>query len=153
MNQIKAIPTGFHSITPYLIVNDAADAIAFYKKAFGASESMRLTMPNGKVGYAELRIGDSPLLLADEFPEMAILSPITLGGTPVTIHQYVNDVDSIFKQAIAAGGTIHRPITDQFFGDRSGSIRDPFGHIWNIATRKENVLAEEIHRRFQAMFK
>lgn len=153
MNQTKAIPAGYHSITPYLIVNDAVNAIAYYKKAFGATEFLQLTMPNGKIAYAELRIGDSAIMLADEFPEMGFISPSTLGGTAVSIHLYVENADIVFEQAITAGGKSKRALSDQFFGDRSGTLVDPFGHVWTVATRKENVSPEEIHLRFKEMFK
>jgi PhnB protein len=144
---VKAIPEGYHSVTPYLIISGAAAAIDFYKKAFGATELFRMPAPGGRVGHAELKIGDSPIMLADEFPDMGHKSPTTLGGSPVSLMIYVADVDSVFKQAIAAGGKEQRPVKDQFYGDRSGSLEDPFGHIWHIATHVEDVSGEEMERR------
>lgn len=144
---VKPIPDGYHSVTPYLIVSAAADAIDFYKKAFGAVELMRMPAPGGKVGHAEIKIGDSAIMLADEFPEMGYKSPQTLGGSPVSIMIYVADVDAVFSRAIAAGGREQRPVKDQFYGDRSGTLEDPFGHVWHIATHKEDVSAEEMERR------
>lgn len=144
---VKAIPEGYHSVTPYLIISGAAAAIDFYKQAFGATELFRMPAPGGRVGHAELKIGDSPIMLADEFPEMGHKSPTTLGGSPVSLMIYVADVDAVFKQAIAAGGKEQRPVKDQFYGDRSGSLEDPFGHIWHIATHVEDVSGEEMKRR------
>ena len=148
---VKSIPDGYHTATPYLIVKDAARAIEFYKQAFGATELFRLADPNGKVGHAEIKIGDSPIMLADEFPEMGAVSPQTLGGTPVSILLYVDDVDAFAAQAIAAGAKVLRPVQDQFYGDRSGTFADPFGHKWGFATHKEDVAAEEIQKRFADM--
>ena len=147
---VKAIPDGYNSVTPYLIISGAADAIDYYKKAFGATELMRMPAPGGTVGHAEIKIGDSPIMLADEFPEMGYKSPQTLGGSPVSIMIYVADVDSVFNQAIAAGGKVQRPVKDQFYGDRSGTLEDPFGHVWHVATHKEDVSAEEMERRASA---
>jgi len=147
---IKTIPDGYHSATPYLIISGATEAIDYYKKAFGATELMRIDAPGGKIGHAEIKIGDSPIMLADEFPEMGYKSPRTLGGSPVSIMIYVEDVDSVFKQAISAGGKEQRPVKDQFYGDRSGTLEDPFGHIWHVATHKEDVSAEEMERRASA---
>jgi len=144
---VKAIPDGYHSVTPYLIISGATEAIAFYQKAFGATELMRIDAPGGKIGHAEIKIGDSPIMLADEFPEMGYKSPQTLGGSPVSIMIYVDDVDTVFKQAIAAGGKEQRPVKDQFYGDRSGTLEDPFGHVWHVATHKEDVTPEEMERR------
>lgn len=124
---VKPVPEGYHSITPYLVVNDAAGAIEFYKTAFGASELMRMAAPNGRIGHAELRIGDSRVMLADEFPEMGARSARTIGGSPVHIYLYVEDVDAVTGRALAAGAKELRPVKDQFYGDRSGSIEDPFG--------------------------
>jgi PhnB protein len=146
----KPIPEGYHSVTPYLIINGAADAIAYYTKAFGATELFRMPAPGGKVGHAEIKIGDSPIMLADEFPEMGYKSPKTLGGSPVSIMIYVEDVDTVFSQAIAAGGTEQRPVKDQFYGDRSGTLEDPFGHVWHVATHKEDVSPEEMEKRMKA---
>ena len=147
---VKTIPDGYHSVTPYLIISGAADAIDYYKNAFGATELLRMPAPGGKVGHAEIKIGDSPIMLADEFPEMGYKSPTTLGGSPVSIMIYVEDVDSVFKKAITAGGKEQRPVKDQFYGDRSGTLADPFGHIWHVATHTEDVSAEEMERRASA---
>ncbi len=150
---IRPIPEGYHTVTPYLIVHDAARALEFYRQAFGATELMRLTGPNGKIGHAEIRIGDSPIMLADEHPAMGAISPQTLGGAAVSILLYVEDVDARFAQAVAAGGTVLRPLQDQFYGDRSGTLRDPFGHTWSLATHKEDVSPEEMERRAAAFMK
>jgi PhnB protein len=150
MANVKPIPDGYHSVTPYLIIKGASDAIEFYKKAFGATELFRMPAPGGKVGHAEIKIGDSPIMLADENPQMGYTSPTTLGGTPVSIMIYVDDVDTIFKQAIAAGGEQQKPLQDQFYGDRSGSLKDPFGHVWHVATHKEDVSPEEMDKRMAA---
>lgn len=143
----SAAPAGYHTVTPYLIVRDAAKAVEFYKQALGATEYMRLNMPDGKVGHAELRIGDSPIMLADEFPEMGAKSPASYGGSPISILLYVADVDAAAARATAAGMTVKRPVADQFYGDRSGVFEDPFGHNWSIATRKETLSNAEIQRR------
>lgn len=148
---VQPIPTGYHTITPYLIVHDAAGAIDFYQRAFGAVESMRLMMPSGTVGHAELRIGDSTIMLADECPEMQARSPRAFGGTPVSLLLYVDDVDARFQQAIAAGGKEMRAVQDQFYGDRSGIVADPYGHVWTIATHQEDLSPEEVHRRFEQL--
>ena len=150
MANVKPIPDGYHSVTPYLIIKGAGDAIEFYKKAFGATELFRMAQPDGKVGHAEIKIGDSPIMLSDENPELGYTSPTTLGGTPVSIMIYVDDVDTIFKQAIAAGGKQQKPVQDQFYGDRSGSLQDPFGHVWHVATHKEDVSPEEMDKRAAA---
>ena len=146
MANVKPIPEGYHSVTPYLICDAAADAIEYYKKAFGATELFRMDH-GGKIGHAELKIGDSPIMLADEYPEMDYRSPKALGGTPVSLMIYVEDVDSVYKQAIDAGATEVKPLQDQFYGDRSGTLTDPFGHVWTIATHKEDVTMEEMNRR------
>jgi PhnB protein len=146
----KPIPEGYHTATPYLIVSDAASAIDFYKKAFGATELTRMTQPDGRIGHAEIKIGDSPIMLADEFPEIGARSPQRFGGSPVSILLYVEDVDALFSQAVAAGGKVLRPVKDQFYGDRSGGVTDPFGHVWYIATHKEDVAPEEMHKRAAA---
>jgi len=146
----KAIPDGYHSVTPYLIINGASEAIAYYQKAFGATELFRMPAPEGKIGHAEIKIGDSPIMLADEYPEMGYKSPRTLGGSPVSIMIYVEDVDTVFDQAIAAGGKAQRPVKDQFYGDRSGTLEDPFGHVWHVATHKEDVTPEEMEKRMKA---
>lgn len=147
---VKTIPDGYHSVTPYLIIAGAAEAIDYYKKAFGATELLRMPAPGGKIGHAEIKIGDSPIMLADEFPEMGYKSPQTLGGSPVSIMIYVEDVDTVFNQAVAAGGKVQRPLKDQFYGDRTGTLEDPFGHVWHVATHKEDVSAEEMERRAKA---
>lgn len=151
-SNVKAIPDGYHAVTPYLCVRDAASAIEFYKQAFGATEIMRMADPSGKIGHAEIRIGDSLVLLADEFPEMAFLSPQTLDGSSVTLYLYVEDVDAIVNQAVAAGATLDKPVKDEFYGDRSGKLTDPFGHVWYIATRKEDLSVEEVKNRAAALF-
>ena len=147
----KPIPDGYHTATPYLIVKGAAKAIDFYQRAFGASELFRMPIPDGKIMHAEIRIGNSPIMLADEFPERNIVSPQSLGGTPVGLLLYVEDVDARFRQAIDAGGTVERPVENQFYGDRSGTLVDPFGHRWTIATHVEDVSSEEMEKRFAAM--
>lgn len=144
---VKAIPEGYHSITPYMVMHDAAAAIDFYKNVFGATELFRMDSPGGKIGHCEMMFGDSHIMLADEHPEMGALSPRSVGGTPVSLMLYIEDVDTVFKRAIAAGATELRPITDQFYGDRSGMISDPFGHIWTVATHVEDVPPEEMERR------
>jgi PhnB protein len=149
-NKPKPIPDGYHTATPYLIVKGAARAIDFYKKAFGATELMRMEQPNGKIGHAEIRIGDSPIMLADESPEVGARSPETFGGSPVSILLYVENVDATFGQAVAAGAKVKRPVADQFYGDRTGGIEDPFGHVWYIATHTEDVSPEEMRKRAAA---
>jgi PhnB protein len=144
---VKPIPEGYYTVTPYLIVKGADRALEFYKKAFNASELYRMADPSGKIGHAELQIGNSRVMLADEYPEMGAQSPETIGGSAVGLCLYVEDVDALFKQAIAAGGKEERPVMDQFYGDRSGTLRDPFGHKWTIATHKEDVAPEEMKRR------
>jgi PhnB protein len=150
MGKAKQIPEGYHTATPYLIIKDAAKAIEFYKKAFGATEVMRFAQPDGKIGHAEIKIGDSHIMLADEFPEMGARSPQTLGGSPVSILLYVEDADAQAKLAVAAGAKVVRPVKDQFYGDRSGSFEDPFGHQWHIATHVEDVAPDEMHKRAAA---
>src|ERR1700680_1047769 len=149
-SKVKPIPEGYHSVTPYLIIKDAASAIEFYKKAFGATELMRMADPSGKIGHAEIKIGDSPIMLADEVLGMGYRSPQSLGGSPVSILLYVEDVDALFDQAVAAGAKVERPVKDQFYGDRSGGVTDPFGHGWYIATHKEDVSPEEMKKRAAA---
>jgi PhnB protein len=147
MTSGQPVPEGYHSVTPYLAVDGAAEAIAFYQQAFGASEVMRMPGPGGKVGHAEIEIGGSRIMLADEYPDMGFRSPKAYGGSPVGLHLYVADVDAVARQAVAAGAKELRPVKDQFYGDRSGSIEDPFGHVWHIATRKENLSEAELKRR------
>src|SRR5262245_32410076 len=150
---VKPIPDGYHSVTPYIIVQGAARAIEFYKRAFGATEVMRLADPSGKVGHAEIKIGDSTVMLADEHPEMNIRGPKSLGGAATILLIYGPDVEARFSQAVAAGAKVVRPVKDQFYGDRSGTLEDPFGHLWTIATHKEDVSNEEVVRRFEAAMK
>jgi PhnB protein len=149
----KGIPKGYHAVTPYLSVKGAADAIAFYKKAFGAKEVMRMPGPTGTIGHAEVQIGDSRIMLADEFPEMNFRSPRSVGGTPVNIHLYVPDADKAAKKAVAAGAKLLRPVADQFYGDRGGSVEDPFGHIWHVATHVQDLSMKELKKRAAAMAK
>jgi PhnB protein len=145
--KVKPVPEGYNTVTPYLIVDGAARALEFYKKAFGAREVMRHDAPGGKIGHAEIRIGNSPIMLADEFPEMAAKGPQAFGGSPVSLHLYVEDVDALTRQAVAAGAKLTRQVEDQFYGDRLGSVTDPFGHIWHIATHKEDLSPEEMKQR------
>ena len=147
MPQVKPIPDEYRGATPYLSVTGAAEAIEFYKKAFGARETMRMPAPAGKIGHAEIRIGDATIMLADEYPEMNFRSPQSLGGTPVNILIYVNDVDAFMNQAVAAGAKLLRPVADQFYGDRMGVLQDPFGHTWSFATRIEDLSPEELQKR------
>lgn len=147
---VKPIPEGYHSITPYLVVDDAAGAIDFYRRAFGAQERMRMNTPAGKVGHAELKIGDSMLMLADEMPGSGMRSPKSLGGTPAGIFVYVEDVDTVFNQAVSAGAKVEMPVADQFWGDRYGKLKDPFGHSWSLATHKEELTQEEMSKRAKA---
>jgi PhnB protein len=148
MADVKPIPDGYHSLTPYLIIDGAANALEFYKKAFGATELFRMEH-EGKIGHAEMKIGDSPFMLADEQPQWK--GPKALGGTPVSLMIYVDDVDTTYKQALEAGGVELKPLQDQFYGDRSGTLTDPFGHVWTVATHKEDVSPEEIDKRLKAM--
>lgn len=143
--------TGPQVIIPYLCCRDAARAIDFYKEAFGAQEEMRLADPSGRIGHADLRIRGAAFMLADEFPEMGVRSPESFGGSPVSIHLYVDDADAVSARAVAAGAKVVRPVADQFYGDRSGTIDDPFGHRWFISTRKEEVSATEMQRRYDGM--
>ena len=148
----KPIPEGYHSVTPYLIIKGAANALEFYKRAFGATELFRMPMPDGRIGHAEIKIGDSAIMLADEHHEMGHRSPQSLGGPGVSLMIYVERVDDVFKEAIRAGAKELQPIKDQFYGDRSGTLQDPFGHVWTIATHVEDVPAEELCRRAQAAY-
>jgi PhnB protein len=148
--KVKPIPDGYHSVTPYLIFSGASDAIAFYKTALGASEVLRIGGPDGRVGHAELQLGGSRIMLADEHPEIGALSPKTIGGSPVSIHLYVEDVDAAVARAVAAGAKHNPPGAEQIYGDRTGGIEDPFGYRWYIATHKEDLTAEEINRRAAA---
>ena len=151
MAAVKPIPDGYPTLTPYLIVADGAAAIAFYTEAFGASERLRLDAPGGKVGHAELQIGDSVIMVADEYPEMGALSPASVGGTPVGLHLYVEDVDAVTARAVAAGGKLLHAPENKFYGDRNSTLEDPFGHRWHLSTHVEDVPPDEIARRAAAM--
>ena len=151
MAEVDPIPQGMEGATPYLSCKDAARAIAFYERAFGARETLRFAAPDGRIGHAELSIGTAKIMLADEHPEMGFLGPQSLGGSAVTIHVYVPDVDGFAARAAAAGATITRPVADQFYGDRSVQLEDPFGHRWSFATHVEDVSNDELQRRFQAL--
>ena len=150
---IKSIPDGYHSVTPYLSIKGAAQAIEFYKRAFSATELFRLVAPSGEIGHAEIKIGDSPIMLADPCEEGAFRNPQSLGGSSVGLHVYVEDVDALFVQAVDAGAKAVKPVQDQFYGDRTGTLEDPFGHVWFLATHKEDLAPEEINRRAEALFK
>jgi PhnB protein len=143
----KPIPDGYRNITPYLIVADGVGAIAFYQRAFGASVLLRLERPDGKIGHAELAIGDSMIMLADEYPPHEARSPAAYGGSPVGLHLYVEDADAVAARAVAAGAKLVHPVEDKFYGDRLGTIEDPFGHRWSVATHIEDVSPDEIARR------
>ena len=149
---VSAIPAGQQAVTPYLAIDGGVAALEFYKKAFGATETYRLIMPDGRLGHAEIRLAGCVIMLADEFPEYGGKAPTTLGGSPVSIHLYVDDVDTFFKRAVAAGAKERKPIQDQFYGDRSGQLEDPSGHLWWVATHKEDVPPEELQKRVNAMF-
>ena len=140
-----------HRLTPYLCAKGAAAALEFYARAFGAVETMRLAEPSGRIGHAEFKIGEATVMLADEYPEMQVLSPQSLGGAAVMMHLYVPDVDAFVARAVAAGATLVRPIEDQFYGDRAGTLVDPFGHRWMISTHKEDVSSAEMERRYKAI--
>lgn len=153
MANVKPIPEGFHTITPHLVVRGGKQAIEFYKKAFGArmrDTGCVMEMPDGSIGHAELWIGDSPLMLADECPDWGALSPLSKGGGSVCIHLYVPDADKTYEQAVGAGATPTMPMTDAPWGDRYGKLRDPFGHEWSVATHKEDLTPDEIHKRIEA---
>jgi PhnB protein len=151
-SKVKPIPEGHRTVTPYLAIKDAVKALDFYKKGFGAIETYKLMMPDGRLGHAEIRLGDSMVMLSDEFPEYGRKAPQALGGSPVSIHLYVPDVDAFFQKALAAGATERKPVMDQFYGDRSGQLEDPFGHLWWVGTHKEDVAPEEMQKRVLAMF-
>ena len=153
MSTLKPVPDGFHTVTPYLAIKGAVQAIDFYKRAFGAQERFRLPGPDGKsVGHAEIVVGDSILMLADEMPEYGNRSPQSLNGTPVFFGLYVTDVDASFQKALAAGAKVVKPLADQFYGDRTGTVLDPFGFIWTLMTHKEDVVPEELNRRLTAEY-
>ena len=148
---VKPIPEGYHTATPYLIIEGASDAIEFYKQAFGATELFRLAMPDGKIGHAEIKIGDSPIMLADAYPDMGYKGPKSLGGSPVSLMIYVEDVDTVFKRAVDAGATVKEAVSDKFYGDRMGTLIDPFGHVWHVSTHKEDVSVAEMEKRAAAL--
>ena len=150
---VKAIPDGYHSVTPYLICKNAAAAIEFYKQAFGATELYRLDGPGGSVAHAEVKIGDSRVMVSDEWPDFGALGPEARGGTPVGFCLYVEDCDAAFDRAVAAGGRVEKPVQDQFYGDRSGTVIDPAGHKWTISTHIEDVKPEDLHRRMEEAMK
>ena len=148
--QVQPVPSGYHTVTPYLTLSDAASAIDFYKKAFGATERFRMDRPDGKIGHAEIQIGDSIVMLADESPRSDSRSPQSLGGTTAGIFLYVENVDAVFDAAVKAGAKVHQPLTNMFWGDRFGGLTDPFGHSWALATHIEDVAPEEMEKRMQA---
>jgi PhnB protein len=147
MADVKPIPDGYPQVTPYLCVDDAKAAIEFYTGVLGAKERMHMPGPDGKIGHAELELGDSLIMLADEFPEMGVRGPKAVGGTPVMISLYIEDVDAVFDAAVTAGATAVRPVENQFYGDRTGQFEDPFGHRWSVATHVEDVPPEEMEKR------
>ncbi len=149
--KVQYIPKGYKTVTPYLAIDGAAAAIAFYKKVFGAKEVMRMPGPKGTIGHAEISIGDCRIMLADEFPDMNFRSPRAFGGTPVGVHLYVKDVDAVAKKAVAAGAKLLRPVADQFYGDRSASLEDPFGHLWHVATHVKDVAPKEMKKQAAAI--
>ena len=147
---VQPIPEGYNTVSPYLAVDDAEKAIEYYKKAFGAEETVRMNAPDGRIGHAELEIGDSHLMLSDPFPQSSTKPPTELGGTSVSIFMYVEDVDAVVQKAVDQGATVTMEVEDQFWGDRFGSITDPFGHNWSIATHVEDLTPEEIEERGKA---
>lgn len=150
MAKVESIPDGYPQVSPALCIDGAADAIAFYTMVFGATERMRIDAPDGRVGHAELQIGDSVIMLNDEYPEMGVRGPKTIGGSPVMLNVYVEDVDRVFDRALKAGATALSPVRDQFYGDRSGQFEDPFGHRWGVATHIEDVAPDEMAKRAAA---
>ena len=149
---VKPIPDGHRTVAPYLAIKNAAAALEFYEQGFGAVETYKLIVPDGRVGHAEIRLGDSLIMLSDEFPELGGKAPEALGGSPVSIQLYVEDVDAFVKRAVAAGARELKPVANQFYGDRSGQLQDPFGHLWWVATHKEDVASDEMQRRVRALF-
>jgi PhnB protein len=152
MSSVPYIPAGYHSVTPYLAVRDAAAAVEFYRRAFGAELVMKLTMPDGKYAHAEIKLGDSHIMMAEENPEWGNQSPVALGGSPVSFMVYVPDADAAFARALAAGCTEVRPVEDQFYGDRTGTLKDPYGYQWSLGTHIEDVSEAEGQKRMEAMF-
>jgi PhnB protein len=155
-NKVNPVPAGYHTITPYLSLKGAAKALDFYRRAFGAEVVVRMDLPDGRVGHAEIQIGDSHVMLADEMPDMpdaVTSSPQTLGGTTTGLMIYLDDVDTRFKRALEAGATVKRPVQDQFYGDRTGTLQDPFGHIWTLGTHVEDVPPDEMKKRMAAFTK
>jgi PhnB protein len=156
VTKVNPVPVGYHNVTPYISLKGAAKALDFYKRAFGAEVTVRMDMPDGRIGHAEMKIGDSHVMLADEMPEMAdaiAKSPLTLGGTTFGLMIYMDDVDTRFKRAIEAGATVKRPVQDQFYGDRTGTLQDPFGHVWTLGTHVEDVSPDEMKKRMAAFTK
>ena len=149
--KVKPIPENYHRVTPYLVVDGAAEAIDFYSRVFGATELMRMPAPGNKIGHAEIKVGDSVVMLADAVPAMGHKSPKTLGGSPVSLLLYVEDTDTTVKRAVENGAKLSRPVEDQFYGDRMGTVEDPFGHVWHVATHVEDVSPEEMKRRMESM--
>ena len=152
IEKVNSVPPGYHTVTPYLLIKGASDAIAFYVRVFGAEEITRLTAPDGRIGHAEIRIGESTIMIADEHPEMDFLGPKSRGGTTVSLLIYVDNSDDTFNAALDAGATELRPMCDQFYGDRSGTVTDPWGHVWSIATRLEDISPAELKRRFEELY-
>lgn len=150
---VQPIPDGYHAVTPYLMLKGGARALDFYKEVFGATVLVRMDLPDGGLAHAEIKIGDSMIMLADEQPGMSFPGPETLGGTPVGLHLYVPDSNATFARALAAGAVQKKPLQDQFYGDRSGTVVDPFGHLWTISTHVEDVSPEEMEKRMEAMTK
>jgi PhnB protein len=151
---VPPIPEGYHSVTPYLMINGAAEAIEFYRRAFGATQLFKMDTPVGKIGHAEIQIGDSRVMMADDCgEESSFRNPRSIGSSPVGLHLYVEDVDAVFAQAVSAGATVIKPVQDQFYGDRTAALKDPFGHIWFLATHKEELSPDEIKQRAETMFK
>lgn len=151
--KVKPVPAGYHTVTPYLACGEAARAIDFYKKAFGAKEILRVPAPGGKIGHAEVQLGDSRVMLTDEYRDMDFLSPLSRGGTTVHMHVYMPNVDKVIDRAVAAGATLIQPAQDKFYGDRTGSVKDPFGHVWHIATHVEDVPMKELKKRGEKAMK
>ena len=152
-SKVRPVPQDRHTVTPYLTIKNAGAAIEFYKQVFGATEKMRMAEPDGKVGHAEIEIGNARIMISDEYPELDVLGPQTRGGTTAGFHILVEDVDAVFSAAIAAGAIEQKPVSDQFYGERSGKLADPFGHVWYIATIKEELSDEEVQKRYEALTK